>query len=62
MQDALYQLARQRRVTRQVVSGLYLYTAIEPTTDQKGQLLKRRNVEAVTNVVDASVLEVPEEN
>ncbi len=62
VQDALYQLARQRRVTRQVVSGLYLYTAIEPTTDQKGQLLTRRNVEAVPTVVDASVLEVPEEN
>ncbi len=60
VQDALHQLARQRRVTRQVVSGLYLYTAIDRTVRQ-GQLLTRRNVEAVPAVVDASVLEVSEE-
>src|SRR6202158_5930506 len=60
VQDALHQLAQQRRVTRQIVSGLYLYTAIDRTV-QQGQLLTRRTVEAVPTVVDASVLEVSEE-
>ena len=60
VQDALHQLALQRRVTRQLLSGLYLYTAIDRTI-QQGQLLTRRNVEAVPTVVDASVLEVSEE-
>jgi len=60
VQDALHQLAQQRRVTRQVVSGLYLYTAIDRSIRQ-GQLLTRRNVEAVPTVADASVLEVSEE-
>jgi hypothetical protein len=60
VQDALHQLAQQRRVTRQIVSGLYLYTAVDRTV-QHGQLLTRRNVEAVPGVVDTSVLEVPEE-
>lgn len=60
VQDALHQLAQQRQVTRQIVSGLYLYTAVDRTV-QHGQLLTRRNVEAVPNVVDTSVLEVSEE-
>lgn len=60
VQDALHQLVQQRRVSRQIVSGLYLYTAIDRTV-QQGQLLTRRNVEAVPTVVDASVLEVSEE-
>jgi hypothetical protein len=60
VQDALHQLAQQRRVTRQIVSGLYLYTAIDRAV-QQGQLLTRRDVEAVPTVVDASVLEVSEE-
>ena len=60
VQDALHQLTQQRRVTRQMVSGLYLYTAIDRTI-QQGQLLTRRHVEAVPTVVDASVLEVSEE-
>jgi len=60
VQDALHQLAQQRRITRQMVSGLYLYTAIDRTI-QQGQLLSRRNVEAVPMVVDASVLQVSEE-
>jgi len=59
-QDALHQLAQQRRVTRQIVSGLYLYTAIDRTV-QQGQLLTRRKVEAFPTVVDASVLEVSAE-
>lgn len=60
VQDALHQLAQQHRVSRQLVSGLYLYTAIDPTL-QRGQLLTRRTVEAVPTVVDASRLQVSEE-
>jgi len=60
VQDALHQLAQQRRVTRQMVSGLYLYTAIDRSVHQ-GQLLTRRNVVAVPTVVDASSLEVTEQ-
>jgi len=37
VQDALHQLAQQRRVTRQIVSGIYLYTAVDRTV-QQGQL------------------------
>src|SRR5271157_2318897 len=60
VQDALHQLTQQRRVTREVVSGLYLYTATDRAI-QRGQLLTRRTVEAVPTVADASVLEVSEE-
>jgi hypothetical protein len=60
VQDALHQLAQQRRITRQLVSGLYLYTAIERTVHQE-QLVTRRNVEAFPTVVDTAVLEVSEE-
>ena len=60
VQDALHQLAEQRRVSRQIVSGLYLYTAIDPTL-QRGQLLTRRAVEGLPTRVDASWLEVSEE-
>jgi Rhodopirellula transposase DDE domain len=47
----LHQLAQQRRVTRQIVSDLYLYTAIDRDV-QQGQLLTRRDVEAVPTVVE----------
>ena len=60
VQDALLQLAQQRQVTRQMVSGLYLYTAVDRTV-QHGQLLTRRSAEAIPGVVDTSVLEVREE-
>jgi hypothetical protein len=60
VQDALHQLTQQRRVTREMVSGLYLYTATDRAV-QRGQLLTRRTVEAVPTVADASVLEVAEE-
>src|SRR2546425_8451291 len=59
VQDALHQLTQQRRVTREIVSGLYLYTATDRAI-QRGQLLTRRTVEAVPTVADASVLEVSE--
>ena len=49
MQDALHQLTQQRRVTREMVSGLYLYTATDRAI-QRGQLLTRRTVEAVPTV------------
>ena len=57
VQDALHQLAQQRRVSRQIDSGRYLYTAIERTV-QRGQLRTRRSVEALPTVADASVLDV----
>jgi len=60
VRDALHRLTQQRRVTRQMVSGLYLYTAKDPAI-QRGQLVTRRTVEAVPTVADASVLEVSEE-
>jgi hypothetical protein len=60
VQDTLHQLAQQRRVSRQIVSGLYLYLALDPTL-QRGQLLTRRTVEALPTVVDTSRLEVSEE-
>ena len=60
VQDALHQLTQQRRVTREMVSGLYLYTATDRAI-QRGQLLTRRTVEAVPTVADASVLAVSEE-
>ena len=59
VKDVLHQLAQQRRLTRQIVSGLYLYTASDRVIKQ-GQLLTRRNVEALPTVVDASLLEVSE--
>src|SRR6266851_3137417 len=60
VQDALHQLTQQRRVAREIVSGLYLYTATDRAI-QRGQLLTRRTVEAVPTVIDASLLEVSEE-
>ena len=60
VQDALHQLTQQHRVTRQMVSGLYLYTATDRAI-QRGQLLTRRTVEVVPTVADASVLEVSQE-
>ena len=60
VQDALHQLTQQRRVTREMVSGLYLYTAADPAI-QRGQRLTRRTVVALPTVPDASVLTVSEE-
>ena len=61
VQDALHQLNQQGRVSRQVVSGRYLYTATDPSL-QKRQLLARRTVELLPTVPDVSALEVaPEE-
>ena len=61
VQDALHQLTQQGRVSRQIVSGRYLYTATDPSA-QKRQLLARRTVEFLPTVGNVSVLEVaPEE-
>src|SRR5216684_483372 len=60
VQDALHQLTQQGRVSRQIVSGRYLYTAIDLSV-QRRQLLARRTVEFLPTVVDPSVLEVAPE-
>jgi len=60
VQDALLQLTQQRRVTRQIVSGRYLYTATDGAV-QRGQILTRRPLGAVPTVADTSVLQVSEE-
>ena len=61
VQDALLQLTQQGRVSRQIVSGRYLYTARDPTT-QRRQVLARRTVEFLPTVADAAALQVaPEE-
>jgi hypothetical protein len=61
VQDALHQLAQQQRVSRQPVSGKYLYTAAGLTA-QRRQLRARRTVESLPTVGDTSMLEVaPEE-
>jgi hypothetical protein len=61
VQDALHQLTQQERLSRQIVSGRYLYMAVDPAI-QRRQLLARRTVEFLPMIVDASVLEVsPEE-
>ena len=61
VQDALHQLNQQGRVSRQIVSGRYLYTAADPTA-QRRQLLSRRTVEFLPIVAEVSALDVaPEE-
>jgi hypothetical protein len=61
VQGALHQLTQQKRVSRQIVSGRYLYTATDPSA-QKRQLRARRTVEFLPSVANVSLLEVaPEE-
>ena len=60
VQDALLQLAQQHRVTREIVSGRYLYTATDRAL-QRGQLLTRRTAEVLPLVADTSALQVSEE-
>jgi len=61
VQDALHQLTQQERIARQIVSGRYLYTAVDQAV-QRRQLLARCTVEFLPTVADASVLDVsPEE-
>lgn len=55
--DTLLQLVEQRRIARQLVSGLYLYSSITPEIRQR-QLLTRRTAEAIPVVADADALEI----
>jgi len=57
-QDVLRQLVQQNRIARELISGLFLYTAIDPATRQR-QRLTRRSSRSIPTVVDASRLEVP---
>jgi hypothetical protein len=57
VQDALYQLVQQHRITRQPVSHPYLYTASDPALRHR-QALTRRTIQAVPMVADAAALEV----
>ena len=57
VQDALRQLVRRQTISRQLVSGLYLYTSSERVARQQ-QLLTRRSIQAVPTVPDTSRLEV----
>jgi hypothetical protein len=60
VQDALHQLAQQYRISRQIVSGRYLYTAVDRTL-RRGQLLTRRAAQSVPTVLDASALDASPE-
>ena len=57
VQDALYHLVEQRRIARQLVSGLYLYTSSDPVRRRR-QLLARRGIGPVPTLVDTSRLEI----
>ena len=59
VQDALHQLTEQRRISRQIISGKYLYTAVDRARRQ-AQLGARRSIEALPTLVDAGRLEIPE--
>jgi DNA-binding transcriptional regulator YhcF (GntR family) len=60
VQDALHQLSGQGRVSRQIISGKYLYTARERSR-QQAQLRARRPAEQLPTVVDTGRLEIPED-
>jgi hypothetical protein len=57
VQDALYHLVERRRIARQRVSGLYLYSSSDPVIRRR-QLLARRSVQTVPTLLDASRLEI----
>ena len=59
VQDALHQLTQEQRVARQIISGKYLYLAVERSR-QPAQLRTRRSLQALPTVVDPSRLEIPE--
>ena len=61
VQDCLRQLAQLKRLSRELVSGLYLYTSTDAVVRRR-QLLARSDVQAVPILADASRLEIsPEE-
>jgi hypothetical protein len=57
-QDALLQLVQQRRLSRQLFSGLYLYSSADPAT-QKAQCAARQ-ARAVPSAISRSVAALPE--
>jgi hypothetical protein len=56
-QDVLRHLVQQKRIARELISGLFLYTSIDPAIRQR-QSLTRRSSQSVPTVVDAARLEV----
>ena len=56
-QDVLRQLVQRKRIARELISGLFLYTAVEAPTRQR-QRLTRRSSQSVAMVGDPSRLEV----
>jgi len=57
VQDALHHLVQQQRISRQLVSNLYLYTASDAAIRHR-QALRRRTTQTVPMIADASALEV----
>jgi hypothetical protein len=55
--DALLELIRQERISRQQASGLYLYTSANPDV-RRTQLLARRATQEIPVLADFSKLEV----
>jgi hypothetical protein len=55
--DAMLELVRQDRITRQQVSGLYLYTSADPDV-RRTQMLARRSTQEIPVLTDFSKLEV----
>jgi hypothetical protein len=53
----LRRLVQQKRIARELISGLFLYTAIDPVARQR-QRLSHRSKQSVPTVVDATRLEV----
>jgi hypothetical protein len=58
--DALLQLVEQQQITRQLVSGVYLYTAADPLA-QRRQLLARRELPGLPGRYEVSRLQVSAE-
>ena len=56
-QDALRHLVQQNRIARKLISGMFLYTSIDPVTYRR-QCRARRSHQSVPTVVDATRLEV----
>jgi len=55
-------LVQQRRLLRQELSGLYLYTSTDAATRQR-QMLNRRSTQTVPSISDATALQVsPDES
>src|SRR5438046_1433835 len=48
---------QQKRIARELISGLFLYTALDPVTRQRQRLTRRSN-QSVPTVIDATRLEV----